>query len=91
MRIKIDQRWELASDKHNFILERYEVAEKGKHKGNRLKRHEKFFSTLEQAVDFLLEQKLRESDVKDLIALRADIRLMHQSVLTALSRTQEGS
>lgn len=78
LNIRIDDKFTLTSDTHNFIVNEHWTPAEGKLKGKEQLRAIGFYPTLAQAVSSLLNHKMRDSTAQSLKALRTE-----QSAFTA--------
>ena len=74
MKIKINDEYRVSTDSDNFILEQSRIAEKGKHKGERVWKQEGFYTTFDNALTGLLRRKLLGCDAETVEQLRAVVK-----------------
>lgn len=81
MEIKICDDYRLTSDPHNIILEQRKVNKKN---GQEYWIVDSFHRTVEQALDALLQKRIRESEATTIKELRAEIREVRKQITACL-------
>lgn len=83
MRIEIDNKWVITSDKFQFILQEKGVAKEGKNAGQEVLKSASFYPKMEQLINALILREVRDSDVESLQLMSAKI----EAVCTTVSKT----
>lgn len=85
MNIRLNQEYSLTSDEHNIILNKITVAgDKAKKPGEEKVMPYKFFTSLDRAVEVLLEHGIRRSQAKTLLNLQDEVRHFALDVIDAI-------
>lgn len=66
MNIKINDKYSITSDKHNFILQERKIVKSGENKGQERFIDVGFYGNINQLLSRLAQQELRDSDINTL-------------------------
>ena len=80
MNIQLDPNHKLTSDKHNYIIEKKSIIQKGKNKGEIAWKPILFYPRLQQALQGYSERFLREGDCNSLESLEASIHGLYELI-----------
>jgi hypothetical protein len=86
--IKIGDDYAIGSNSLNVILFEKHTGQRGKSKGKELWRERAYFSTPQNALDYLVELKIRKTDLKDLKTVCEKIDEIH-TLITNLDITEK--
>ncbi|MCS3423392.1 hypothetical protein M2403_001993 [Rahnella sp. BIGb0603] len=73
MRIEIDNKWVITSDKFQFILQEKGIAKSGKNEGEEVLKNASFHSKMDSLLRSLIMKEVRDSDVTSLREMDAKI------------------
>lgn len=85
MNIRLSTEYSLTSDEHNIILNKIVIAgSKAKNPGEEKVMPYKFFTSLDRAVEVLIEHGIRQSQAKTLLNLQDEVRHFALDIIDAI-------
>ena len=78
--------YNLETDAYNFILKRMKVSKTGQMRGELVSVREHYFSTLSQALNFLVLRELQEADLSDLKEIVKLVDELKEIILAAIEK-----
>lgn len=73
MRIEIDNKWVITSDKYQFILQEKGIAKSGKNEGEEVLKNATFHTQMGSLIRSLIMKEVREADIASLQEMDAKI------------------
>lgn len=73
MKIEIDNKWVITSDKYQFILQEKGIAKSGKNEGEEVLKSATFHSQMDSLIRSLIMKEVRAADVESLQEMDAKI------------------
>jgi len=88
MRIEIEDKWVITSDKFQFILQEKGIAKEGKNAGQEVLKSATFYPRIDLLISALISRNVRESDVSSLEQMAYVINKVAKSCQQAFEKIE---